>query len=180
MGFLLNCASYLYKYAILLWLGKMTKSLFFFSFPFFSFLDLLHKDGAWESIMWLSITKVIGLWVTVRWYHMTKSHRNHGKKVHRPCSSCISSVGKLTGTPLSSPCQLRLGVDLSRHSLRPYIFTLIYIHGILQPAKRLLVQFPCPSFYKYIFLVIVKVTHNSTPFLKVLTLRTLQFIVWVL
>ena len=52
---------------------------------------------------------------------MTKSHGNHGKKVHRPYSSCISSVGNLMETPLSSPCQLRLGVDLSRHSLRSYI-----------------------------------------------------------
>ena len=52
---------------------------------------------------------------------MTKSHGNHGKKVHRPCSSCISSVGNLIGTPSSSPCQLRLEVDLSCHSLRPYI-----------------------------------------------------------
>jgi len=41
------------------------------------------------------------------------------------------------------------------------LFALIYIDGILQPAKRLLVQFPCLSFYKYIFLVIVKVTHDN-------------------
>jgi len=101
----------------------MTKSLFFFSFPFFFFLDLQHKDGAWESIMWLSITRVTGLWVTVRWRHMTKSHENHRKKVHRPYSSCISSVGKLMGTPSSSPCQLRLGVDLSYYSLRSYTDT---------------------------------------------------------
>ena len=40
---------------------------------------------------------------------MTKSHGNHGKKVHRPCSSCISSIGNLIGTSLSSPCQLELG-----------------------------------------------------------------------
>ena len=60
------------------------------------------------------------------------------------------------------------------------LFALVYIDGILQPAKRLLVQFPCLSFYKYISLVIVKVAHDSTPFLKVLVLRTLQFLVWVL
>jgi len=34
-----------------------------------------------------------------------KSHDRHGKKVHRPCSSCISSVENLTGTLLSSLCQ---------------------------------------------------------------------------
>ena len=54
---------------------------------------------------------------------MTKSHGNHGKKVHRPYSSCISSVGNLMGTLSSSSCQLRLGVDLSHHSLRPYTHT---------------------------------------------------------
>jgi len=41
------------------------------------------------------------------------SHNGCGKTVHRPCSSCISSVENLTETLLSSPCQLRLGVDLS-------------------------------------------------------------------
>jgi len=35
-----------------------------------------------------------------------ESHDECGKTVHRPCSSCISSVENLTGTPLSSPCQL--------------------------------------------------------------------------
>ena len=33
------------------------------------------------------------------------SHNRHGKIVHRPCSSCISSVENLTGTLLSSLCQ---------------------------------------------------------------------------
>jgi len=41
------------------------------------------------------------------------------------------------------------------------LFALIYIGGILQPAKRLPVQFPCLSFYKYIFLVIVKATYGN-------------------
>jgi len=45
----------------------------------------------------------------MRKYHVTKSHGNHGKIVHRLCSSCISSIGNLTGTPLSSSCQLGLG-----------------------------------------------------------------------
>jgi len=44
---------------------------------------------------------------------MTKSHEDHGKVVHRPCSSCISSIENLMGTLLSSPCQLRLEVDFS-------------------------------------------------------------------
>ena len=42
-----------------------------------------------------------------------RSYNEYGKVVHRPCSSCISSVENLTETPLSSPCQLRLKVGLS-------------------------------------------------------------------
>jgi len=34
-----------------------------------------------------------------------ESHNRHGKIVHRPCSSCISSVENLMGTLLSSLCQ---------------------------------------------------------------------------
>jgi len=33
------------------------------------------------------------------------SHDRCGKIVHRPCSSCISSIENLTGTLLSSLCQ---------------------------------------------------------------------------
>jgi len=40
------------------------------------------------------------------------------------------------------------------------LFALVYIDSILQPAKRLLVQFHCLSFYKYISLVIVRATHD--------------------
>jgi len=32
------------------------------------------------------------------------SHDECEKVVYRPCSSCISSVQNLIGTPLSSPC----------------------------------------------------------------------------
>jgi len=41
-------------------------------------------------------------------HHMTShdgSHDRHGKVVHRPCSSCISSVENLTRTLSSSFCQ---------------------------------------------------------------------------
>ena len=42
--------------------------------------------------------------------------------VHRPCSSCISSIQNLIRTPSSSPCQLRLRVWLSYLKLSHYIF----------------------------------------------------------
>ena len=35
------------------------------------------------------------------------SHDEYGKVVHRPYSSCISSIQKIMETPLSSPCQLK-------------------------------------------------------------------------
>jgi len=49
--------------------------------------------------------KKIGVTVS----HHMMSHDRHGKTVHRPCSSYISSIENLTGTLLSSSCQLRLG-----------------------------------------------------------------------
>ena len=51
---------------------------------------------------------------------MTRSHEDCGKIVHRPYSSCISSVGNLMGTPSSSPCQLRPGGWLSHLGLSHY------------------------------------------------------------
>ena len=47
-------------------------------------------------------------WKVTGSHHMI-SHDECGKVVHRPYSSCISSIENLMGTPLSSPCQLRLG-----------------------------------------------------------------------
>ena len=54
--------------------------------------------------------------------HMTRSHSitshdrsydRHGKVVHRPCSSCISSVENLMRTLLSSPCQTLIKEQLA-------------------------------------------------------------------
>ena len=42
------------------------------------------------------------------------SHDRHGKVVHRPCSSCISSVENLTGTLSSSLCQCQGRVERER------------------------------------------------------------------
>jgi len=42
-----------------------------------------------------------------------RSYDECGKVVHRLYSSCISSIENPIGTPLSSPCQLGLGVGLS-------------------------------------------------------------------
>jgi len=59
---------------------------------------------------------------------MMESHDECRKVVHRPWSSCISSIQNLIGTPLSSFCQLRLKVDLSHHGL-----DLIVPHSLLKP-----------------------------------------------
>jgi len=42
-----------------------------------------------------------------------KSHDRHGKKVHGPCSSYISSIENLTGTLSSSPCQTLIKEQLA-------------------------------------------------------------------
>ena len=91
------------------WLGKTTKSLFIFLF--FSFtLDLLHRKKCGK----VSYHIVIVTWqVVTASYHMashdgSQSHDECGKVVHRPCSSCISSVGNLMGTLLSSPWTWRV------------------------------------------------------------------------
>ena len=45
--------------------------------------------------------------------HMIGNMRTMGGKVHSHNGSCIYSIENQMGTLLSSPCQLRLGVDLS-------------------------------------------------------------------
>ena len=50
------------------------------------------------------------LYITVTCQDVTRSHHimmsydECGKVVHRPCSSCISSIQNPIGTPLSSSC----------------------------------------------------------------------------
>jgi len=59
-----------------------------------------------------------------------ESHDECGRVVHRPCSSCISSVQNPIETLSSSPCQLKLGVWLSCLRLSCYtpgVYSTIYI-----------------------------------------------------
>jgi len=90
-----------------LWLGKMAKSLFIFSFFFFSGLTTQERSIG-KNITWPKVTKSQS---HHKWHHIRKSHDDHGKVVHRSCSSCISSIQNWT--PLSSSYQLRFGVGLS-------------------------------------------------------------------
>jgi len=116
----------------LLWLGKMAKVIIYFSFFFLFFSGLTTQEWSIRKYHITKCHRVTGLWVIVRWHHMTKSYRNHRKIVHRLCSSCISSVGNSTGTPLSFPCQLRLGVVLRYLSLSSYnTGRVIYLYLIL-------------------------------------------------
>jgi len=48
--------------------------------------------------------------------HMTGNMRTMESEVYSHSSSCIYNVENQMGTLSSSPCQLRLGVDLSCHS----------------------------------------------------------------
>jgi len=75
----------------------MAKSLFIFLFFFFSFsFSLLHRKECGKVL--LSHSHMV--------MSYNKLHDECGKVVHRPYSSCISSVQEIMETPLSSPCQL--------------------------------------------------------------------------
>jgi len=91
---------------------QLSHYLYLLYFTLLFLLDLLHrKECRKVSCHKCHIVMVTWQKVTVS-YHMTSydgSHDNCGKVVHRPYSSCISSIENLTGTPLSSFCQLRLG-----------------------------------------------------------------------
>jgi len=65
-------------------LAKWLSHYLYFFFFFFSFGLTTHKKCGKVSCH---------KGVTVS-HHMIKSHEEHGKIVHRPCSSCISSVQK--------------------------------------------------------------------------------------
>ena len=67
------------------WLGKMAKSLFIFLFFSFSFQTYYTRKECGK----VSHNNVMCHQHDVTWM---ESHDNHGKIVHRPCSSCISSV----------------------------------------------------------------------------------------
>jgi len=77
-----------------------------FIYIYFFLLDLLHREEC---------GKVSHHKYYISHSHMNKksqvishnrSHDECGKVVHRPYSSCISSIENLIGTSLSSPCQL--------------------------------------------------------------------------
>ena len=67
------------------WLGKTAKSLFIFTLLYFSF-GLTIQGGVWERV----ISQVS---------QVSQSHDKYEKVVHRPYSSCISSVQK-NGNPI--------------------------------------------------------------------------------
>ena len=97
---------------------QLSYYLFFFSFLFlFFYLGLTIQKEVWESVMSQvshSHSHMTGK-VTVS-YHMMSHDRSHDrceKEVHRPCSSCISSIENLTGTLSSSPCQTLIKEQLA-------------------------------------------------------------------
>jgi len=105
------------------WLDKMAGSLFYFTFFFFSFLFLfgLTTQGRSVGKCYITILHVTVICQDVtRSHHMMISHNKCGKVVHRPYSSCISSVQNQMETLLSSSCQLGLEVWLSHLRLSHY------------------------------------------------------------
>ena len=81
----------------------MAKLLFIFLFFSFSFSLswTYYTEGSVEKCHVTSVTS------------HDESHDRCGKIVHRPCSSCISSVENLTRTLLSSPCQMLIKKQLA-------------------------------------------------------------------
>jgi len=80
---------------------RLSYYLYFFSFPFL----LSWTYYTEESVGKCHITSVT--------WSQSQSHDRCGKEVHRPCSSCISSVENLMGTLLSSPCQMLIKEQLA-------------------------------------------------------------------
>ena len=82
------------------WQKRLSHYLYFFSnlffFLFFSYLSwTYYTEGSVGKCHITSVTQS----------HDMMSHDRHGKIVHRPCSSCISSIENLTRTLSSSLCQ---------------------------------------------------------------------------
>jgi len=63
-----------------------------------------YHDLAKQLSYYIFFPFSLGLTIQERVQESVTSHDECGKVVHRPCSSCISSVENLMGTPLSSPC----------------------------------------------------------------------------
>jgi len=87
---------------VMSWLGKTTKSLFIFPFLFLSFL-LSWTYYIEESAGKCHITSVTSYSHITRTHSVTShdgSYDKCGKVVHRPYSSCISSVEKSNGNSI--------------------------------------------------------------------------------
>ena len=80
------------KRGVVSWLGKITKSLFIFSF----LLDLLYRREC-EKVSHHKCRKSQSHNRKSQYHITLMSYDKCGKVVHRPYSSCISSVGKSNG-----------------------------------------------------------------------------------
>ena len=70
------------------WCHDLTKQLSHYLYFFFFYLGLTTQKGVQESVMSQVSQSYDG------------SHDRHGKEVHRPCSSCISSIEKSNGNSI--------------------------------------------------------------------------------
>ena len=100
---------------------RLSHYLYFFSFLFFFFffffiLGLLHRRKCGKVSRHKCHTNTVTSQEVTASHHMMshdESHDKHGEIVHRPCSSCISSVENPTRTPSSSPCQTLIKEQLA-------------------------------------------------------------------
>ena len=101
----------------------MAKSLFislFFSFSFLFLFGLTTQERSVEKCYRTMSYVIVPCQDITGSCHIIELHDKYRKVVHRPYSSCISSVQNLMGTPLSFSCQLRLEVVLRHLSLSSY------------------------------------------------------------
>jgi len=83
----------------------MAKLLFIFLFFFFSFRLTIHKKcGKVSCHKCHTNHSHIIVMASCHIMSYDESHDGCGKIVHRPYSSCISSLENLMGTPLSFSC----------------------------------------------------------------------------
>ena len=88
---------------------QLSHYLYFFSFLFLFLLSqTYYTEGNVGKYCITSVTQSQSHDRRSQHHMMSheRSHDRHGKVVHRPCSSCISSIENLIGTLLSSLCQM--------------------------------------------------------------------------
>jgi len=105
----------------------MAKLLFIFLFLFFSFYLGLTTQKEYR--------KVLCHKYHITWHHNDGSHDRHRKVVHRPCSSCISSIEKSNGNSI----EFSLSITEQRAVGFILAWSLAFLHDVfIQQCQHLI------------------------------------------